>query len=683
VIEGDARWIAYLVFALFVLIQLWWRRAQLPDRLTIGGLWLFIFATSTVFTFGSLINRWLGLGHEGSMYVGQEFDPVRPQIAIASLLIVLASLSSSRQQFVSKELMLITFISALTLAALMNTRLGDLVVGYRGHNLLLYFIALSLVASVIWREINGPVQVLPEGRGHIYVSWGVLLSAHVGLSLRVDGLTVPGAWFHVGYFTGVVQTVKDGGLLLWDTPSQYGFLNMLLAATVPDGSGQGSFLKFQSAMLILVGSTVLVSIWSAARSRIWIVLGATFLILLHFADPAIIGPQPFPSSSVVRFGPSLSLLALISIARGRRHTYLACMALVSSLGLLWSFESFFYCSLILVGWFLGGTEKFNYSRALMPSMRFVLLGTVLTTTSVILVYSGYVVLRVGNLPNWSWFYLPASKFAEGFGGLPTDVWGAGVLLLVGILVNVMRLSEANYQNRPICTASVGAILGWFTYYIGRSHSSNVIAMFPLIFVAILLPGLRLVKQNRDGEHNCSEIRDAAPDGRLKIVRASASLVTVFAAISVASFFANPVLPEAISKFRVLPAAPVFDAGADASESLIDLLRSSEVRTLPIAYIGNLGLLPSLPEELSLSSSGSWLPQPLGLLEEPIPREERLQMLRRFIERDPQDGYLIWHKSNSIPGRFEEWIADLAQTHDCKSVAENDDWQICECTLRVR
>jgi len=359
------------------------------------------------------------------------------------------------------------------------------------------------------------------------------------------------------------------------------------------------------------------------------------------------------------------------------------MALVSSLGLLWSFESFFYCSLILVGWFLGGTEKFNNSRALMPSMRFVLLGTVLTTASVILVYSGYVVLRVGSLPNWSWFYLPASKFAEGFGGLPTDVWGAGVLLLVGILVNVMRLSEANYQNRPIGTASVGAILGWFTYYIGRSHSSNVIAMFPLIFVAILLPGLCLVKQNRDGEHNCSEIRDAAPDGRLKIVRASASLVTVFAAISVASFFANPALPEAISKFRVLPAAPVFDAGADASESLIDLLRSSEVRTLPIAYIGNLGLLPSLPEELSLSSSDSWLPQPLGLLEEPIPREERLQMLRRFIERDPRDGYLIWHKSNSIPGRFEEWIADLAQTHDCKSVAENDDWQIRECTLRVR
>ena len=684
-IEGDARWIAYLVFALFVLIQLWWRRAQLPDRLTIGGLWLFIFATSTVFSFGSLINRWLGLGHEGSMYVGQEFDPVRPQIAIASLLIVLASLTSSRQQFVSKELMLITFISALTLAALMNTRLGDLVVGYRGHNLVLYFIVLVLIAKEIWSDTNSPFFPALQSQGFQYLSWAFLLSVHVLLSLRVDGLTVPGAWFHVGYFSGVVQTIQNGGLMLWDTPSQYGVLNMILAALMPGRSGLDAFLRFQALLLILVGLVVLVAIRLATGQRRWIIFGGIFLLMFHFADPALIGPQPFPSSSVMRFGPSLALLAMLSMVTRYGRKYLVVVVIAASIGLLWSFESFFYCSLVLLGWFVGRDRQFDRVHQTVAQAKFLMLGIATASGLIVVSYSLFALLRVGSLPDWSLFYLAASKFAEGFGGLPTDPWGALMVLLVGIWVNVTLVGVADSKQRPICSASAGALLGWITYYVGRSHSSNIIAIFPLIFVAIVLPSLHLAQLHLPRVSATPKDKNLIEQEKLSATRISIGTVAVIASVLTATFVANPALPGLVSNFRVLPQRPIYESSVVAGDSLLNLLRSIDIKPLPMAYVGNLGLLPPLPDDLVKNElqSLTWLPQPLGLLEEPIPSAKRRQLLSRFIERNPRDGYLIWHKSNSIPGRFEEWIADLAQTHDCKSVIENDDWQIRECTLRVR
>ncbi|MGI9043930.1 MAG: hypothetical protein ACR2GK_07360, partial [Gemmatimonadaceae bacterium] len=52
-------------------------------------------------------------------------------------------------------------------------------------------------------------------------------------------------YYHWGFFIGPIEQLRQGGTLLWDTPSQYGFLSILIPALLP-GSAWQSFWFFQS-----------------------------------------------------------------------------------------------------------------------------------------------------------------------------------------------------------------------------------------------------------------------------------------------------------------------------------------------------------------------------------------------------------------------------------------------------
>lgn len=687
VIEGSARWIAYGVVAVSAVASLYVKRVRAAPQSTFSSPSLVLLTVLLPFVLGSLVNRWVGLGHEGSAFIERDFDRIWSQTTLASLLVILGCVFFQERKLLAKEAVAIVLLAGLTVSTVTNTRIGDLVVSYRGQNLTLYLVSLAVIAVPTWRILvaDEGYLALRATRVRGSLEWAVLLIPHLLLSLRIDGLTTPGAWFHVGYFTGVVKTIQGGGLLLWDTPSQYGFLNMLLAAIVPGATGQSSFLRFQALTLFFVGVVVLAALRVSIAHRYWIAVGGTFLLLLHFADPALIGPQPFPSSSVVRFGPSVSLLALLSMLRDRGKRYQISTAIFCGVGLLWSFESFFYCSLILLGWLLGQLWSRKDSRKLDAETRLVFFGGITTSIAIVAGYSLFVLLRVGSLPDWSWFYLAASKFAEGFGGLPTDPWGAGLLLLIAIFTNITLFGEADKDRRPICAAAVGALLGWVTYYVGRSHSSNVIAIFPLIFIAVTVPSLQVAHANRTGNSWVLRTQNYIRRDQSSSVKAAASVAIVLVAVSVASAISNPGLPEAVAKFRVLPLEPIFEPEAKVDDSLVDMMRSVEAEKLPVAYVGNLGLLPPLPRDLELKFglAGTWLPEPLGLLEEPISRAARLQMLSSYFQRDPKDGYLLWHKTNSLPDRGEHWLEDLSQTHECVIAGETEAWQLRICRIKLK
>lgn len=692
-LEGNSRWLAYLIVVLLTALGIAGTKAKLLNtQQAIRRVPIFLVGISP-FLIGSLLNRWTGKGHEGLSYLDDMINPISAQILVASLaMLFLVSASPNSRNSDSHQVQFLA-VALVVIVAVFNSRIGDLIVTFR-QQLPLFLLALPIFGYAIGRDLtfiscasaNHQNSTFNQQRS-TFVQWFLLMVPHAILSIRIDGLTVPGAWFHLGYFTGPIETVRSGGLLLWDTPSQYGFLNILLPTLIPGVSGQTAALMFQGVILFVVGAVVLTAIRSAAVGRNWMAIGATFLLLLHFADPALIGPQPFPSSSVMRFGPSLTLVALLSMIRANNQTRLRSVGVVVGLSLLWSFESAYYSSIALLGWTAGHLINAKRWSEFVKTVRTLLTAALATVSIVGGTYWVYVFLRVGDAPTWSWFYLAASQYAEGFGGLPTDVWGASWLLLLPIGLCTMLTWQAHHSLRSVCMTSAGALVGWLTYYVGRSHSSNIIAMLPLIFASTVIPCLMALNAGRD--ESLLDSREfpvrMAPESNPSTLDLMAKFLVVFSAILISAFVSNPALPNAVTKLRPFGTSQIFDVDPAVSESLAEVLGTLNPRNLSAIYVGNLGLLPALPKDLSrrLSTGDSWLPQPLGLLEEPIPREERLQMLRRYIERDPRDGYLIWHKSNSIPGRFEEWIADLAQTHDCKSVIENDDWQIRECTLRVR
>lgn len=93
-----------------------------------------------------------------------------------------------------------------------------------------------------------------------------VIAVFLWISFRHDSLFIPGSEYHWEYYIGVVQGIRNGGWLLWDTPSQYGFLNILLASLIPSASSWQSFYIFQGILLFLVST----GIYLAARRYIYI-----------------------------------------------------------------------------------------------------------------------------------------------------------------------------------------------------------------------------------------------------------------------------------------------------------------------------------------------------------------------------------------------------------------------------
>lgn len=669
-VDGTMRWVVYgAVCVLVALLLLLVSRQNSVKRIIGGSTILLIGITPGVV--GSLVNRWLGQGHEGRAFTDplEQSDFFVFQVGIA----VVISFTILKALGTMDVLAIATAINVSLL--LFNSRIGDAIFTSTDS----YVVFLPVLATASY-SICKSLSISRDSSSATFGSWAMsfAISLCALLALRLDGLQTGGGWFHVSYFVGVIQGLKTGGILMWDTPSQYGFLSVLLPSLIPGLNAEYSFLLFQALLLFGVSVAVLATFNRLVSSRGGLFLGILWVVVFFFADPSLIGPQPFPSSSVMRFGPSLLLLLLLNV---RNHKTLslqqdAFVAIVITVAILWSFESAFYSLMIFGMWtFAQLTSSSRSNKRLLDQLRVQIL-TALSTTTLILVYSFYVYVRVRDVPSWQWFYLVASRYAAGFGGLPTDLWGAGWLMLIAILGCVLLINSASDSDRASCFASVGALLGWLTYYMGRSHSSNIIAMLPLILLAVLLPVLRIAMNN-------SGLRNNSIYGSGKPISVSLSVVVVLSSVVLAGVITSPLLPNIIANARFLPQKAVYESEASFPGSLEKLLVTSKLKKIPIAYQGHMGMLPRIPSALRsrVDSEGTWLPQPLGLLEEPIPESVRSQMLKRRFEREPVSGYFIWHKSMSEPGRADLWLSEIARTHSCEVIAENSDWQVSECLIR--
>jgi len=534
-------------------------------------------------------------------------------------------------------------------------------------------------------------------RSVIYVSFVVVACI---LALRSDAIgDVSGSYFHVGYFSGVIQTIRSGGHLLWDTPSQYGFLNALIPAWLPIEDSHMAFYWFQAVLMFVVVIVCLVSLTYQFRNAVSLVAaGILFVVAFFFAHPALIGPQPFPSSSAVRFGPSLVLVAwLVSqskIVKLQRWQAIAITGCLSAIGVFWSAESAVYIVFILTGWAgailccLTGTtnRKSQYRHVLAVLLTFFAFVGLFA-----IIYSLATIVRVGSFPDWSMFVFAPIKFAQGFGSIPlrmaNPAWILVVLLALVCCIYLVHREHSSADKLPE-SGSLGviggALLGWGTYYVGRAVPENIIAMYPQIVFCCLLVVAQINSMSMS-----SSPTDIRHNGGVQLLLKTSlvfciSVVTVlFVSIVGQSDFANTLL-----KIRTLPQGVTYAKSASAPLELVDALAATRetLKTMavdipvPTAYEGFSGILPVLPRELrsTFNPMESWIPVPLALLEEPIPPKTRSLLVGRFAGRVRKDGILVWDKANSFPIRFTEWMQVLEQSFKCSAIFDSDQYQIQFC-----
>jgi hypothetical protein len=146
------------------------------------------------------------------------------------------------------------------------------------------------------------------------------------MSTRSDGLFGADAFHHWGAYVGPAQLVRQGEWLLWDVPSQYGFLSTLTIAVVHLGSVWQSFYVLEVVATFLSATILFATLRHLARGAaghvfaLGVTVGAVFLLPGRIpGSNASLGPHIFPSVGAYRFVWCFVLLGLLLRELPRRR----------------------------------------------------------------------------------------------------------------------------------------------------------------------------------------------------------------------------------------------------------------------------------------------------------------------------------------------------------------------------
>jgi len=252
------------------------------------------------------------------------------------------------------------------------------------------------------------------------------------------------------------------------------------------------------------------------------------------------------------------------------------------------------------------------------------------------------------------------KYAQGFGSYPLSI-SSPIWIFPIIVLFIIILKKLDHGYASIFRySSLGALLGWSTYFIGRSVPDNIIALTPEL-VLILILNYILTKN-------------------VQLKRFVALPIAIYFFILSANIILNPTLVNKLVNLRLYSSS--ISNPINASPELVKVFNSldDEYKNLPIVYNGHLGLLPNVKAMKISSLEKTWLPAPSALLQEPIPPLVQKKILERFILNNKfEKGLLILDKQNSFPERYVELKSNIANFYSCTKLIDTDKWlfELCD------
>lgn len=493
------------------------------------------------------------------------------------------------------------------------------------------------------------------------ISWAIFLTAILTmlfLSFRSDSLFIPGSEYHWEYFVGPIRSIRNGGWLLFDAPSQYGFLNILLASALPLTSSWQSLYFLQGSILFAVSTTALLILLSFCENN-WPKKFIVFLLVtasFFFADPHWIGPLPFPSSSVTRFfGCYLLIFSTLIPWSGVRKNIL--VSLAWCIGFFWSAESAFYCTSIYFFIIVADTLSSTPGYKKISTIKRHLIIAFSTLLSVALFISAVYFIKIGTFPNFISYLDYAIGYASGYGYVPFPLNGPGnLMLLIFLGVGVLLLSaiREGEKNVAITLAAIsGCIWAVASYYLGRPVPQNITALFPLLTFSSLLA-----------------ISLAARCG-LK------NLISPLFAAAVPLYFLVLATYYSPTWWQQLPLIRSFSSDISlhlpkASISLEETLKTIDPNnSIPVVIFSDSAAAPYSLAIRSLNSEYSWLPTPLQLLMPPISKERQSVIMQRFICLNFKENGILIYQPGSISYAWPLFLSYLNQLLLVKNVVEVD------------
>lgn len=499
------------------------------------------------------------------------------------------------------------------------------------------------------------------------------------LSFRTDSLFIGDSWTHWAYFIGVVDAVKQGGYLLWDVPSQYGFLLILITAILPFKDSWQSFFVLQGVLLFIISIPFYLLTkyqFKSIFSGIW-----TFIIVfssLYFSTNNSISPTCIPSGSVIRFFWVYVLLFyfwldFILINKVSKF-YNALGIIIWLAGSMWSAESAIYCSSIFIPAFLyrlyleSNNVGINSNLLLIFNNLFILFCYMAV---LILIISIFYYIKIDHLPDYLSFYEYIIAYsAGGIGGLPIEklspVWVLiTIYSIILSIISIILLSNNKSRSLPLLLSIFFGFWSISSYFVGRSHPWNITVLIPEISIILIIIYNIIYYENALQSYGIINFYNL-------FVVAFFSIVIISNTIIKTDFLSFIQTKKTFNEDIILK-LPVLDS------NLNDLLIQSHISEADLIVFDNAGddQIPFISlwtnnNNIKIFNCLSWLPKPLSMLDA-LTDERKLIYFERMSSRFKNGGWLIQKKNN---GKYIGILNEFINKHYIRSlIYENEYWLI--------
>lgn len=486
---------------------------------------------------------------------------------------------------------------------------------------------------------------------------------------------------HHEFYVGSAALVRQGGWLLWDVPSQYGFLNILLLAALPFKSLHFSLYVAASALQLLC-ALIMYGILRKLRPGVF-GTAAGMLLTITVAFMAVGAPEhtglnTYPSVGGMRFIFCYLFLAWSywnitaenggGGARAARFWTGSCLWAV---GCFWSFESSIYNTSIWLPqslWLSWETAKQSYGPENTGQWRRAAL-IFLSSLSPVLVLFGaidsFYILGLGHLPDWYAFIEYAVAYKGGFGALPIEPLG-GVWGLLLVFTAVAVCAAAAFRDRlkewPALIGIMGIVWTTSSYFVSRSAENNILNLAPLHFTC-MITAMAAFKEK--------------PAHRLMLW---AVLIPLSAVLLIVTW-GNPNLPRFFREtFRMDHASRFNGLLLKAEQPLADILKEVNYKKGDPLVVVNVMMPPLLANADSkgpVDDTGFyrfWLPMAPAAELMLLPLDRQKVYISRFAGRFREGGWLaIPHEipTDDVDGFF----ADIDAKYRMTLERSNNDWLV--------
>lgn len=536
------------------------------------------------------------------------------------------------------------------------------------YSVAIAILAFYLVAVEFWR----PDRASPTLRRILgYVATPVVLTLFAIASLQTGPLFDGDSFHHWGFYAGTAELVRQGGWLLWDVPSQYGFLDELVIARLPLSIWESLYL-LNALFNFALACLVFCSFRRRDGGLFNLLLAAGLVLALVFLRTAVapsgLGPEIYPSTGGLRFLWLVALMWMVFLTArreaGRRRPLLVAGTVLWLVGFLWSSESAIYCSVVwLPAYFL-----FTLTAAPRERLRLVAwlaLPAAAFAAAGLIVVAWYAV-GLGHLPDAAGFVEFGLQYQAGVGAplpVPGAVWVLFVSLSITVIAALQALSGGGRDRATAIAQMALAASVWAagSYLVSREHPNNVWNVAGVFGVALALTFRLGVWNAGFGRGIDLPLRFAAAPLLVFLVIGGAGNQ-----FGMANALALPVRDVANVESR-LPAA---------DPSLLALLVEAGVRPNdPIVYLSTGEVSTLVPATNGLAGGRAWLPAaPLGELDI-LPPARRVVYINRFLQ-DPAEPHSGWLVAPAGPDAEVDWLRQVIEhTHEVRVTDSNANWRI--------